>query len=93
MIALVQILLLLSISSTSIGQSSPLTTNSAGSLSGLITDQNMTFLCEGKVTISCGDNTFICFINESGYYERDDLPIIFFCIWNISASKEGYETD
>ena len=91
-IALVQILLLLSLISTSIGQSSPLTTNSAGSLSGLITDENMNPLSEVKVTISCGDNTFICFSNESGYYEHDDLPIVF-CVWNISASKEGYETD
>lgn len=91
-ITLVQILLLLIIISTSIGQSSPLTTNNAGSLSGFITDENMNPLSEVEVTISCGENTFVCFSDESGYYERDDLPIVF-CVWNISASKEGYETD
>ncbi|MBS3749610.1 MAG: hypothetical protein KGY67_07950 [Candidatus Thermoplasmatota archaeon] len=46
---------------------------------------------EVEITISCRDNTFVCFSNKNGYYERDDLPIVF-CTCDISASKEGYAT-
>lgn len=62
-----------------------------GSLSGYITDEEMNPVSNAEVTVSCGDNTFVCFSNESGFYHRDDIPIVF-CLWNISVRKEGYQT-
>jgi len=88
---LVTSLFLSSLTSVSLGQPFQTSANDTGCLSGYITDENMNSLSDVEITISCGDNTFVCFSNESGYYERDDLPIVF-CMWNISASKQGYET-
>jgi hypothetical protein len=60
-----------------------------GSLSGYILEEDMTPLFDARILISCGENTFECYSNESGFYHRDDIPIVF-CIWNISVYKEGY---
>ncbi|MBS3778053.1 MAG: carboxypeptidase regulatory-like domain-containing protein [Candidatus Thermoplasmatota archaeon] len=62
-----------------------------GSLSGYITDEEMNPISNAEVTIRCAENSFICFSNESGFYHRDDIPIVF-CLWNISVNKEGYQT-
>jgi parallel beta-helix repeat protein len=59
------------------------------SLSGYITDQNMNPISEAKVSISCGENIYICYSSETGYYYKENLPLVF-CIWNISAFKPGY---
>ena len=58
-------------------------------LSGYITDQYKNRIKGAKVTISCGD-TFECYSDETGYYIKDNLPLLF-CIWNVSVYKEGYE--
>lgn len=88
---LVTALFLSSLISVSLGKQCSTLANDTGCLSGYITDENLNPLSNVEVTISCGDNTFACYSNESGHYERDDLPIVF-CMWNISASKQGYET-
>lgn len=62
-----------------------------GSLSGYVTDEEMSSISDALITITCGENSFECYSDETGYYIRDDLPLAF-CIWNITASKEGYET-
>ena len=66
-------------------------TSDVGSLSGYITDEEMSPIVDAEITIRCGSNTFVCFSNESGFYHRDDIPIVF-CVWNISVNKEGYQT-
>jgi len=66
------------------------TLDDTGSLSGFIIDEEVNPISGAKVQIVCNDNIFICFSNETGFYYRDDLPIVF-CIWNISVYKEGYE--
>ena len=47
-------------------------------------------ISEAKVTISCGENVYKCYSNETGYYHKEGLPLVF-CIWNITCSKPGYK--
>ncbi len=61
-----------------------------GSLSGYITDTHQNPIEGAKVTITCGNNSFECYSNETGYYFKGDIPVIF-CVWNISSYKIGYE--
>lgn len=60
-----------------------------GSLSGYIIDTNMNPIDGAKISISCGNNTLECYSNATGYYHKEDIPIIF-CIWNVSVEKAGY---
>ena len=57
-------------------------------LSGYILDSYRNPIEGAKVTITCAD-TFECISDNSGYYIRDNLPLLF-CIWNVSVSKQGY---
>ena len=41
------------------------------------------------IRASCGENYFENVSDSSGYYYIDNIPIIF-CLWNVSASKTGY---
>jgi len=61
-----------------------------GSLSGYITDINMNPIDSVKVTITCGDITFKCQSNETGYYYQGNIPIVD-CYWNVSVFKLGYK--
>lgn len=61
-----------------------------GSLSGFITDNEANPIDSARIFITCGDFTFECFSNDTGYYRQDNIPLLY-CIWNISAFKPGYE--
>lgn len=60
-----------------------------GSLSGYITDNETNSIESAKVTIRCGEITFECYSNDTGYYYKGDIPIVD-CYWNISAYRFGY---
>ena len=60
-----------------------------GSLSGHITDIEMKPIDSAKVTISCGDITYECFSNDTGYYCQENIPIVD-CFWNITVFKFGF---
>ena len=61
-----------------------------GSISGFITDNETNPIDSARVFITCGDFTFECFSNDTGYYLQEGIPLLY-CIWNISAFKPGYE--
>jgi len=61
------------------------------SISGFINDIEMTPIDGAKVSLSCGEESFECYSDETGYYHKEDLPLIF-CIWNITVFKQDYKT-
>lgn len=64
-------------------------TDQDGRLSGKILDPWNEPVSDAMITIACGQNTFVCYSNESGYYLQENIPIVF-CLWNITISKQGY---
>jgi hypothetical protein len=60
------------------------------SISGFINNIEMNPIDGAKVILSCGEESFECYSNETGYYHKEDLPLLF-CIWNITVFKQDYE--
>jgi hypothetical protein len=73
-----------------IGHEYSLNSDEDGRLSGHISDIDEKPLANAMINISCGNNFFICYSNENGYYLQENIPIVF-CVWNITAQKEGYQ--
>ncbi len=61
-----------------------------GSLSGIITNEEMEPIHKARITINCGNLNFTNYSNENGYYNFDNIPIVD-CYWNISIYKCGYK--
>ena len=64
-------------------------TEQDGRLSGHVIDPWGEPVPQAMITIACGQNTYVCFSNNTGYYLQENLPIVF-CLWNITFSKVGY---
>lgn len=62
----------------------------SGRLSGYIFDIEDNPIADAMINISCGNNFFICYSTENGYYLQENIPIAF-CMWNITVLKEGYQ--
>ena len=60
------------------------------SISGFITDLEMNPIDGTKISLSCGEESFECYSDETGYYHKEGLPLLF-CIWNITVFKQNYE--
>ena len=61
------------------------------SISGYIKDIEMNPIDGAKISLSCGEELFECYSDETGFYHKEDLPLLF-CIWNITVFKQDYET-
>jgi hypothetical protein len=59
-------------------------------ISGFITDVSMNPIEGAQLTFSCGEESFECFSNQTGYYHLENLPLLY-CVWNITVYKTGYK--
>ena len=60
-----------------------------GSLSGYVNDLFSNPIEGALVSIICGDIHRESTSDSNGFYHIEDIPLIY-CIWNVSALKEGY---
>jgi hypothetical protein len=68
-----------------------ITNEDTASISGFIYDIEINPINEVKVSLSCGEEYYECYSDENGYYQKENLPLLF-CIWNITVFKLGYKT-
>ncbi len=61
------------------------------SISGFIINIKMNPIDGAKISLSCGEEYFECYSNETGYYHKEGLPLLY-CIWNITVFKQYYES-
>ena len=62
-----------------------------GSLSGYVTDSSMNSIQGAKINITCNGLFMETFSYATGRYYIGNIPIVD-CYWNVSASKNGYES-
>ncbi|MDG6219168.1 MAG: NosD domain-containing protein, partial [Candidatus Thermoplasmatota archaeon] len=60
-------------------------------LSGNVIDSFSNPIHGALVSINCGDIHMQSTSDSTGLYHIEDIPLIY-CIWNVSASKNGYDT-
>jgi hypothetical protein len=60
-------------------------------ISGYVTDIDDYPIKDVKISFSCGEEFYECYSNETGYYIKENLPLLY-CIWNITVTKTGYQS-
>lgn len=90
-IKLIAIFLGILIFQTIISETITIAKEDTASISGFINDNEMNPIDGVNISLSCGEETFECLSDETGYYHKEDLPLLF-CIWNITVFKLGYKT-